>query len=391
MSSDGIHRKGDGWVFRWFEPQADGTRKRRTSPVYPVKLAAQIAYQQQKVALDAIKANWMRTRGPMLALDVLAARWAAAAKARAVPVSDGYCHEVQEAIKRLMKSPGWKNSIDITMPKLDAWVTKQKGKGVARPLAYLKVVLKYGRDCLNQPVRPEVLSFRRERGKTPKPPELLSESEVASIIALAATKGAEFGQAIEHLATYGCRPIDLCRLQVGDLDVAAGTLTLRDTKNGETVTHPLMSKHIAPMAALAKDRKATAPLFRNPRGLAWTLSKGGSANEIATWYRRLVWEILPASRRGIYLLKDYAISHMDAAGVDDATKALFTGHRDLRSYGRYKATNHTAARKALDRIAAKPRIAKQFPRGSPRGSEFQGPVSGADKLLPSESISYETA
>ena len=237
-----------------------------------------------------------------------------------------------------------------------------------------------------------MLSFRRERGKIPKAPELLTPAKVAEIIQAAHDDRPEFALIIRHLATYGCRPIELCRLDVGDLDAQAGTLTLRDTKNGETVAHPLLPEHVQDLAQLTTDRASSEPLFRNRRGKRWTIGAGGSANELITWYRRLVEDLLTPNRRGIYLLKDYAISRMDAAGIDDRTKALFTGHRDLRSYGRYKATNHDEALAALAKIAGK---APPEPRGTTRGSARGTVITGQDfapvEILPSESISYESA
>ena len=382
--TDGIQRKskGRGFVYRWRETMSDGTVKQRTSAEFPTRLAAQISKQQNAEALAQLKAHRGRTRGPLMLLVDIAERWAKSGRARIEPLSAGYCHEVVASIKRLAKVPGFTTTMQVTKLALDDWTIATQGKGVTRSLAYLKVILTYARDTLRQPVRPEALAYRRARTKAPLPPVLLTQEEVDGVLASAQAVAWRFGFLLRQLTVYGCRPIDMCRLDVGDYDHTNGTLQMRNTKNGETVIHPLLPEDCRGYDRLSDGRAATDPMHTNPRGKRWNLGKGGQSSELITWYRKHAALMLQPGRRGIYLLKDYAISSMETNGIDDRTKALFTGHRDLNSYKHYKATNMVQARAALAKMD-----------GAQNGvtSGAQQPRSTEKKhqeMIPSESIRY---
>jgi hypothetical protein len=81
-------------------------------------------------------------------------------------------------------------------------------------------------------------------------------------------------------------------------------------------------------------------LFLDPRTLQpWAYDKRGRSGRFSEWYRKWVGHDFPAAWRGPYVLKDWAISRMDAAGIPDHRKQAFTGHIDTGSYHRYKKTN----------------------------------------------------
>nr|MBA3777438.1 hypothetical protein [Betaproteobacteria bacterium] len=175
------------------------------------------------------------------------------------------------------------------------------------------------------------------------------------VIARAHEKGGrDCGAIIAHLATYGCRPVDACRLRVRDFNAVAGTLTLgaaagRRLKNGGKATHPLLPVHVELYRTLISDRAPDEPLFLSHACDAWAVGK--SAGQLLDWYTANVSEhLLPRPQWGLYCLKDYAISTMDRDGIDDRTKALFTGHRSLAVFERYKTTNQERAGAALDRM-----------------------------------------
>jgi integrase len=308
--------------------------------------AEQVKRRQLKRALD----------GRLLGLPAVLDLWKRTALARA-KIRATYALEVETVLTALFAARRWSTCLDVTPAAIDAWLTakrpgKAAGVGTDKPLQMLKTMLRYAAGTLRQPVDPLVLvTQKRHRIKRPAPP-LLREVDVDWILALAQVRGGDEAlDLLDHLATYGCRPVDACRLLVGDFDARARTVTLRDTKNRQTVTHPLLPRHVERYRQLIRGRRREEPLFRNPKREAWRITKLGQAGQLVDWYTANVSEhLLEPEQWGLYCLKDYAISRMDALGIDDRTKALFTGHKTLGVFERYKATNRERANDAVRRI-----------------------------------------
>jgi len=290
--------------------------------------------------------------GRLATLESLLASWGRWALANDVARAP-HVEEVQAILGGLFDRRGWATVHDVTAAAVAAWREEGGGKGTDKPLSLLKSVLRYARSVLKQPIDPDVLTVpgRRGRRRTAQPP-LLTREQVGDIIARARAQGGEDCAAIlEHLSTYGCRPIDACRLRVADFNAVTGEITLRETKNGDTVTHPLLPAHVERYRKMIDGRRPADALFQNPKREAWEVKK--SAQQLNDWYVNNVSSyLLKRQQWGLYLLKDYAITAMDVAGVDDRTKTLFTGHRSLQVFERYKATNKQRAKAALDKIAA---------------------------------------
>jgi hypothetical protein len=165
---------------------------------------------------------------------------------------------------------------------------------------------------------------------------------------------------LEVLSTYGWRPIDTCRLTCGSVDL--GDVTLKATKYGDMVRPPLIADHAARLLSLAAVRKLEDRLFLDPSNHPWRISKLGQAEGLASWYTANIGEHLfgpqeddtvpvEPGRTGIYLLKDRAISMMEDVGIDDRIKAGFTGHRTLRVFDHYRATNPLRQLAAVGKLA----------------------------------------
>ena len=368
-----VHRKGTGrgWVYRWREIAPDGTAGKKTSAEYTTKTAAEIAFQQHRGAIQALAITQRRAQGPALSLTACADLWAQSALGRRRAITTGYAREVRLALARLP----WTSCHEITLAELDRW---QRTGGSVRALSYLRVVLRHARDYLRQPVRPEALTYRRPRGTPARPPELLTDDQVDRILSSAAELGPWAVLLLRHLATYGCRPIDLCRLTVGAYDPSTGLLHLAATKNTTAPAHPLLPIDQKAYAAHTTGRDPAASMHLRPNGQPWPISRSGSACTLILWYRRLVTPLDLPGGSGMYRLKDYAISRMDRLGIDDRTKALFTGHLDLRSLARYKATNHDQAHRAIATLG-----------GHPGGHRPQSPTAGPNDLRPTDSIRYD--
>lgn len=270
-------------------------------------------------------------------------------------ISAGRAWEVRDVLDRLIEETEWETTAACTAEILDRWriAARKAGRG-DNPIRYLLAVLRWASGTpLRQPVDHGCFTLPRMPRPQRPPPSLLTAAQVAEVITKARAAGGEPAAAIlEHLSTYGCRPVEACRLVVGNVDVAAGTLTHPITKNGDAVTHPLFPEHVARYAKLVEGRRADAPLFPSPDGDPWWLNKRHAAGELTNWYRDRCADTLPTAQAGIYCLKDYAITMMEAAGIDDRTKALFTGHRSMSSFARYKATNQDRATAALAKLRA---------------------------------------
>lgn len=346
------------WKVRWRDgtKSAKGRYIERSTGILDKPAAA-----AEKRRLDAEQKQRRELKrgrpGRVLSLPTITAAWARWALATDI-AGEEHTKEVRHVLDGLFERQGWATTHDVSPGAVATWRTQRDGKGTDKPLSMLKSVLRYARDQLRQPVDPLVIATPGRRGRRRRAqPALLTEHQVAELVARALDRGgASAGAIVEHLATYGCRPIDACRLRVRDFNAVGGLLTLRQTKNGETVTHPLLERHVERYRQLVAERRGDEPLFLNPKGEGWSVAK--SAGQLLDWYTANVSEhLLPRPQWGLYLLKDYAISAMDRAGVDDRTKALFTGHQSLAVFERYKATNSERAVAALEALAARPGIA----------------------------------
>jgi integrase len=271
-------------------------------------------------------------------------------------VTATYGREVVEAMTRLAEQQGWKSVADITRAAVDGWrdkIAERYGtpRGTHKPFRQLKAVLKWAAfdPDLRQPIDMEVLSLEQRVQQHRAPPPLLTREQVDAAIKRAYSLGERFGAIIEHLSRYGCRPIDACRLRVSDWNGRDRLLTLRETKNGDDVTHPIDPAFAQVLDRLCAGRVGHDPLYLSPNGEGWRINALGTATELRDWYRNHLssWLQWPRNQWGIYLLKDHAITRMELAGIDDRTKSLFTGHRDLSCLQRYKTTNLEHARAAL--------------------------------------------
>lgn len=294
--------------------------------------------------------------GRLLGLEAILTRWAESRRASG-RIGPGRAWEVTNTLRSLILAQKWRTTASITADGLDRWkIRRLESGGSDNPLRYLLAVLRWAAGPpLSQPVDPGIFHVERQRRQARPQPALLTDEQVSACLTRAKDKGGpHVAAAYRHLATYGCRPNELCKILIGDFDPTAGTITYSKTKNGRRVTHPLLPDHIKAYAELAGERRSTDYLFTNPWGEPWYLGDRGQAAQLTGWWRDNVsMVLLPAPQRGIYCLKDYAISHMEILGIDDRTKALFTGHSTLAVFARYKATNQDRARMALDRLASR--------------------------------------
>jgi integrase len=352
---EGKKRTGP-WKVRWRE-QVDGAWVKKTSRGFGNLPDAEAELQAVNLRLDKIASLQPRRSTALMPIAKVIERWKADSL-KSGTVRSYYADEVERVVTALCKAQGWEHTNHITASAVETW-RASKVRGHTKPTAMLKSLMRWARSVLKQPIDDDLLHLAVMKPQSRPSPPLLSDDQVAAIVERAYTFGESVGAAIEHLSLFGCRPVDVCRLNVADWNRTTRTLTLQTTKSRTRPSHPIAG----PFADFAKrldrlsaGRRPDAPLYLSPKGDRWEVDRNGTSRELADWYWWHLTNKLPAithEQRGIQCLKDYAITALDSAGVDDATKKLFTGHRTASVYERYKTTNQDRAAAALEKLGAK--------------------------------------
>lgn len=239
----------------------------------------------------------------------------------------------------------WKTTGDVTQESVDRWRQSRKA-GVVGILRYLKALLNWAHRSLKQPVAMLDLSTPRKKRA---PRRLLDDAQRAVIEERA--KEQRQWPLVHCLMTYGWRPSSAARMLVGDVNLNARTVLLRDLKSGDALVHPLRADTVELLRPLAQGRAIGETLFTAPLGGAWRIDNGTRVNQMAAWYRINISPGFPADQRGIYDLKRCAITGLlKAAGGDPAAVAAITGHRSLSQVLVYARTNLDVARAVVEHL-----------------------------------------
>lgn len=286
---------------------------------------------------------------------------------------------VVATLTAMAKAMGWKTSADITVASVERWVVRKarldaealaakagkaeaapgKARGVHKPIKMVKQFVAYARRS-RQPVDLDVLDMKLPPiTKRPGRPKL-TDQQVATVLATAYTVGGfSVGVAVEHLAMYPCRPIDVCRVDVRDWNAPGRRITYRDSKNKDDLQHLVDEQHAAKLDQLAAGRGPDEPLFLDPWGRRWLISKHGSASGLNSWYKQHLGEhLLPAGQQGIYRLKKWAMPRVVVAAKGDlAVAAALSGHRDMEVVAGYLDENDDAQGVVLAALPPLPTLA----------------------------------
>lgn len=123
-------------------------------------------------------------------------------------------------------------------------------------------------------------------GKIPKPSQnvrtrIPTADETATLLKRAHKR---FRLIYTALRLSGARPGELCRAQVADYDTTKGCITLIQHKTGRKTGKPrviVVGTKFARLLKLAIGKRTSGPIFRSPRGSAWTV------NNLSQTYSRL--------------------------------------------------------------------------------------------------------
>lgn len=285
------------------------------------------------------------------AINVILAKWKTH-QVKEGKVSVAYADDATRTILRIAKQENWKAVRDVTKPNVRKWCSKSV-RGTVGPLRIIKSVLNWARIIEDLPVDTGVQDVgKRIRRDRKVAPDLLTDEQVNLAWAKAFAEGGyAVGMAIEHLALFPCRPIDVCRCLISDWDSATQIITYRKTKNGKSVRHWVPDLHARRLDALTVDRKPDEYLFLDPYRRPWAI-KGGRADQMTLWYWHHVGEILFEGRqRGLYCLKRYAMTRLKkAAGGDSKSVMAVSGHLTEEMVDLYAATNIPVQKELLGKV-----------------------------------------
>jgi integrase len=347
----------DAYKIRWREtdPTTGKTVKRSSELIHSAADAA-AELDTRNAALSKI---WQQSRpqagsSATLTLSDTFRRWKESRLASG-EIREGYATEAEQCWERVCKQAQWTRLADITGESIDTWIVSRKGVGVAKSHLVIRSILHFAATRLKQPIDPDALAVPPIRRVERSQPPLLTDDQVAQIRYRARQYGIQVSTIIDHLATFGCRPIDACRCTIArwQSDQRLIVRHAGDTKNKRPVVHPVPAAHARDLDTLAQGRSAEDPLFLHPSGRPWRLNKIGGAGELVDWYWNNISSQIPnllPEQRGIYCLKDYAITRMITSGLDVRTITTFTGIMTLSVYQRYHATNRTRQQHAIDTI-----------------------------------------
>lgn len=319
-------QKAGGWSVRWWTA-GRGSAKGRAGPfanrpaaeVEAKRIAREVAATQPLRAGSVVHWGELVTRY----LDALAARGKGAHR---------YPAHVRQVLTALGSSRGWAKARDVTPATAQSLSVSEH--------RYLKALLRFA-VLLDQQV--SAAALRLPRPAKPRVPagDLLTDDEVAALMARAALYSPDLAAVGHMVATYGHRPESLAKMRVADVDLASGMISM-PVKSGDRIKHPVTGETAGILRDLCAGRAPADPLIMRPDGAAWV-----SGDRLSTYWYHQVGECVTPDRPGIYHLKRRAISRMLAGGLDVATIASMTGHRTPSVILTYARTNEAAQRRAL--------------------------------------------
>jgi integrase len=245
----------------------------------------------------------------------------------AVPVRDLRPYHVT---RWLDAHPGWGQSTRrgaITAVKRALNWSTDEGLIPANPLKQVK----------KPPVK------RRDKVLTPE-----EQRAIAS-----APRDEAFKHFVLALQLTGCRPGEVASVTAAEVDLDAGTWTLRRHKTAKKTQRPRVVYLPPELVELCRQLMAlrpSGPLFTNSRGKAW------NKNSIRCRFRRLRKKLNLDARVTAYAYRhSFATSGLEA-GVAPATVAELLGHADVTMLSHYAHLDQKAAhlREAACRAAGPP-------------------------------------
>lgn len=295
---------------------------------------------------------------------------------------DEVCGMVQEC--------GWITVADVTAAAVTNWKDRKDGRGY-RLGAYLRAVLKYAADVLDQPVHPKALLELKPPPPRKSKPIRHSVEEVQAWLEATAPWGLNAYAYVACILFMGQRPISLARLTVSAY--TDGALYLNDIKkSGDHQTIPVKVKAFKELFdAITAGRGPDEPLFLDPRyGKGWL--ETGNRIAPSQWWRA---HIDGRKKHGIYNLKYDGATEIGNAVGPEAGR-LITGHHSIQQFMVYNTEDQKRMGDSMQKIAKRrpwltKSVAEQIRRAHGGRTEVHTTESDGEGDSPKPSITKESA
>lgn len=256
--------------------------------------------------------------------------------------------EVIAATPLMDRTVGQNRLSDLTSKKAsdiyDYWL--QKGAHYANTLASVFSVIMSYAESLDLVVKNPMKSVKKV---THKPTTYIwSREQVEKFIEVAFTKFEWRNVGLMALMCYewAQRPIDICRLKWYNFDFDTSTVTIKQSKRGETVTLPVSDTILPLIKQQQKDygfQDYVIPYFR-PHDKAWRPMENYKYS-----VRAVAKEAGLPDTFTLGSLRKSGINEMVEAGVDGTSIMSVTGHKNLTSLNPYMKHTKRAAEYALSK------------------------------------------
>jgi hypothetical protein len=325
--------------------------KAKPSPVYGTKAEASEHLDHYQAVEDSFRPmSGTREHAPMT-LEELTLRYVDYQITVKKKIKEFYREERTAEIRRAFTLGGWQSPSDITVGSIITWRKKYSGNGSQRPGAYLRAMLRWASEKLDQQIDHRILAELRppkwHKKVVPRP----TTAEVQGWLAKAKQHGPNADAFVSAILGQGWRMLMTARLLVRDYIPVPGKMILRGQvdKNGrerETLLLPEVNRKIA---AIAEGRSPDEPLFLDPRtGKGWLT--GGDRRQMSIWWRL---HIDGRPGKGFYNLKYESVSDKFDAGLTAQEIADFTGHLSLAQVMQYSRSNEDRQRMAIDKLTGR--------------------------------------
>lgn len=203
--------------------------------------------------------------------------------------------EPAQTLRQFVKFLARKQARFITIPLALEWSQQSKGVQRATWARKLSMVRQFARwmsviEPRHQVPPRRLLDVRHRRGK----PHIYSDEEIGGLMIEAAKLQSPEGMkplnlrtVIGLLAATGLRPGEAAALEIGDVDLQVGVLSVRESKFGKSRQVPI---HPSTVAALTHYARQRDQIIRNPGGPLFFLSDRGTALNLHTvrkWFREI--------------------------------------------------------------------------------------------------------
>jgi type 1 fimbriae regulatory protein FimB len=188
------------------------------------------------------------------------------------------------------------------------------------------------------------------RKKTRSTMTYLTPEETLAVLKTARGRSVRDWAMILFAYRHGLRASELCSLKLGDIDLKAGSISIRRLKGSLQTVQPLyphrgqpLLDEIKALRAWLRERKQDGSDY------LFTSQKGGRLDRTQFFrvFRQCAEMVgLPAEKRHPHVLKHSLASHLVAGNVNLALIRQALGHRSINSTMQYVGTSDTQAAEA---------------------------------------------